>query len=1115
MPPFVGRKRRSASPVPAPPPAKRVKTGAPSASRPPPALQKKISRFTVGSDDSDSTLSEVDSDEFEDVAGPSKPSSYHRLAHAGKQDDDEDEDIEWEDTPAHPVAPDFSKREFKDVKITVDKDEEPYFSARNTTKKGPSKREKQARMWAHQMHVQFLLWHNAKRNEWVNDKKVHDILLKQLPSQITKEIEKWRRASGLTVESQERLSKDKKKKIKKWKANGERNERDWGRPSQRLEEGKPDMSSGDPIISLLKVLAAYWKKRFAITAPGLRKRGYSTRAILRKDIESYRSDKHHPAKHGERIQSLQHFRNLAEKCGGSRDIGAQLFTALLRAIGIEARLVASLQPTGFGFTKAEEMVPRKIIDPESSEDSDVGSEPEASKKKGKAQSRKAGVKSAPIDLDTDVEDDTKMETDDESVVDVTPAMPKARPAKYDRDLLFPVYWAEAISPITSKVYPVSPLVLENAVATSAETLAAFEPKGAKADKTRQVMAYVVAYSSDYSAKDVTVRYLRKRLWPGKTKGFRVPIEKVQIHDKRGKVKRSEQYDWFKHVLSAYRRSDRKRTAVDDTEDATDLVPAEPEKKQLEGDTLQSLKASTEFVIEKHLRREEALIVGAEPDRYFNLGKGEKQEEIAVYKRSDVRRVMTAESWHKEGRVPRAGEAPMKYAPVRAVTLTRKREAEEHLIRTGEKQMQGLYSEEQTEYIIPPPIKDGHIPKNSYGNIDCFVPSMVPKGAVHLPLKGCVRLCKKLEIDFAEAVVGFEFGNKMAVPVIQGVVIAKENEKVVRDAWRTWNEEQRKKEETKMEKLVLETWRKMVIGLRIRDRVQEEYGLPSGRGDLQSGRVKDDPIQLNEEDHTTGVEPDQNDHEFGGGFLVDHEDDANQREELTLDFFAESDTDRRGLPNISASQDYYSPDYSQGYPTPVSPPRLSEKSASAPGPEPILYDSDEDDLGSTRTPRDTAGGFLQDDEESSAAVPASKPKKTAKRKSITVASNDNGGENGTTAPELKPRPRGRPRKTATQQEAPTSSVKKTRSTPARGAKSKITSMNVDGSADSENDDTQTGSRESHASHDSGYTDSGIEMFTKQSEAPASTTVIGGSTGRRGRRLLRKESTRVTSPYFDQQ
>ena len=44
---------------------------------------------------------------------------------------------------------------------------------------------------------------------------------------------------------------------------------------------------------------------------------------------------------------------------------------------------------------------------------------------------------------------------------------------------------------------------------------------------------------------------------------------------------------------------------------------------------------------------------------------------------------------------------------------------------------GLYAEFQTIPYEPPPITNGRVPKNSYGNIDVYVPSMVPRGGVHI------------------------------------------------------------------------------------------------------------------------------------------------------------------------------------------------------------------------------------------------------------------------------------------------------------------------------------------------------------------------------------------------
>jgi xeroderma pigmentosum group C-complementing protein len=927
MPPFIPKKRLAATPPPgeSPPDTKKAKLKQNDKTQAKKAVQKpKKSILVLDSDDSDSSLSSVGSDNFEDVGLNGQSSTAQRRPHQHDADEcfsDDSDQVEWESAIQEKVEqyiPSGPAAVSGDIQFSIDADDDDFggFAANTSQRKqGISKTERATRIVAHQLHVQFLLWHNHVRNLWTSDKEVQKTLLDQLPSQIGKEVDKWKRASGLVQpkdakkknsvkkkDSPVKHEPSKKKPVKKGKLVNDRDERDWGRPSQRLEPGKADLSSGDPLISLLKVLSAYWKKRFAITAPGLRKRGYSTRLERRKEVESFKKGPHDPERHGERIQGIKEFREIAKRCEGSRDVGAQLFTALLRGLGIEARLVASLQPAGFGATKIEEMAPRKEVgkspgkkrhvssesDSEMADIDTIGSKAKAtSKKRPKVNIKGKAV--APTSLDSG--SSSASDSDDSSVVDITPSLPKRRPAKYDRDVPVPIYWTEAISPITNKVYPVSALILEKSVATNDDLLATFEPRGAKADKVRLVMAYVVAYSPDKTAKDVTVRYVRKHVMPGKTKAFRFPVEQLPVYDRSGKVRRYEDYDWFKRVMSAYGRSDDMRTAVDDIEDSADLIPQQPEKKLIDDavDTLTSLKASPDFVLERFLRREEALRPDAQPDRIFASGKGDNYKEEPVYRRADVERCLTTESWHKEGRIPKLGEVPLKRVPVRAVTLTRKREAEEHERITGEKQLQGLYSWDQTEYIIPPPIRDGVIPKNGFGNIDAFVPTMIPEGAVHIKQKGCVRICKKLEIDFAEAVVGFEFGNKRAVPVIQGVVVAKENEKEVRRRWKEWHEEQKRKDAAKKQKLILDLWRKFIVGMRIRVRVQEQYGEEAEAGGsadalparLKLGETRDEPVDLDEDRDdganslaptTTPGEPAEDEEIAGGGFFLPHSDD---------------------------------------------------------------------------------------------------------------------------------------------------------------------------------------------------------------------------------------------------
>ncbi len=849
MPPFIPHKRRlSTPPSDSPTPSKRSPAKKPSlfdtADKPSATASLQDNKAFLNQLDAlgndESALSDISSDEFEDV--DTAPSPKRRKVNHHEAEDD---DIDWEDA----IQPDETEISTSaadpsgDLEITLGRDVPiGSFTDPHDKKKGPSKVERQIRVATHCAHVQFLIFHNLIRNGWACDKEVQKILVGQLPASVKKEVEKWKVASGFSPSPETVKASVTKRKSGKKAAQNERNQRDWGKPAERQDRGAPNTSRGDPILRLLNVLAAYWRKRFTITAPGLRKQGYNSLAKLEEELASYKNEKHDPEEHGERISTIQEFRNLAKTCEGSRDVGAQLFVALIRGLGIDARLVASLQPIGFGWSKAEEASARRkktsgtspVEDIEASNSDEhvtrTTSKP-SPKAVGRSKKRPSkGAKEAPIDLSEDSENrnisENESDDDNASVIDVTPSTPRRRPSmNYDRDMPCPAYWTEVVSPISNEVYPVDPLILTPAVASNSEQLPLFEPRGAKADKAKQVIAYVVAYSDDGTAKEVTTRYLKRHMWPGRTKGTRIPVEKVPIYNKRGKIKHYEDYDWFKTVMSGYGRTHKMRTVVDDLEDAKDLKAAQPEKKEIKAneETLQGYKTSAKFVLERHLRREEALRPGSKPIKTFATGKGDNAKEEPVYSREDVEVCRTGESWHKEGRVIKDNELPMKMVPVRAVTLTRKREVEEAERDTGEKPKQGLYAWNQTVWISAPPIENGIIPRNKFGNIDCYVPTMVPKGAVHIPRRNTVRICKRLGCDYAEAVTGFEFGNKRAIPVITGVVVAEENERAVIDEWEKEEAERRIKEEGKREKTALSTWRKWLMGLRIVQRVREEYG----------------------------------------------------------------------------------------------------------------------------------------------------------------------------------------------------------------------------------------------------------------------------------------------------
>ncbi|KAK3339150.1 Rad4 transglutaminase-like domain-containing protein [Neurospora tetraspora] len=807
-------------------------------------------------DDDSSSLSSLSDGDFEDVPVLKKQKLSNAQVDEDEDDDDDDEDLEFEDVEPYyqpqPASANVPEVPTGDLELTLIRDTR--ISLANALgKKGPSKLERRIRVSTHCVHVQLLLWHNAVRNAWLCDPEVQGILLSHLPPKLWDEVDRWRRSSGLEVvvldgggavasskksPAQKKTRAQSKEKGKaKGKDVGVDRSRDWGQAAKNLEKGAVDMSHGDPLFRLMKVLSTWWKQRFRISAPGLRKWGYMTLERLDRLTKTFNQEKHQPERFGERIASLEDFRECASECAGSRDVGAQLFTALLRALGLEARLVASLQPLGFGWTKVEEADPEKEEDLNSTPKkkvvaTSVAKETVTAQASGTSTRRSASRKATKIQRSNS--ELIAADSDDDLVISDPEPEPTPRKSNkvYDKDLEFPHYWTEVLSPVTKKYLPIDPLV-KSIIGTNRELIESLEPRGSKADKAKQVMAYVVGYSPNGTAKDVTVRYLKRRTLPGRTKGMRIPIEKVPVYNKHGKVARYELHDWFQTVMKGYARGGRSKPALTDVdleEDATDLKPAKPEKKEVkEGEeTLQYYKQSKEFVLERHLKREEALLPNARPVKMFrNKGGGKNSTTTAqdepVYSRKDVVQVKSAETWHKQGRAPLPGEQPLKRVPYRAATNNRRREIAEAERLTGQKVLQGLYSFDQTDWIIPPPIENGVIPKNEYGNIDLFVEHMCPQGAVHVPYRGAMRVCKRLGIDYAEAVVDFEFGHRMAVPVIQGVVIAEEHHDQVMEELAKDEAEKKRKEDEKRRKAALGMWRKFLMGMRIVERIKQDYG----------------------------------------------------------------------------------------------------------------------------------------------------------------------------------------------------------------------------------------------------------------------------------------------------
>ncbi|KAG1728498.1 Rad4-domain-containing protein [Suillus paluster] len=532
----------------------------------------------------------------------------------------------------------------------------------------------------------------------------------------------------------------------------------------------------------------------------------------------------------ERIRSPNSLMKHALMQSGSRDTSAQLFTALCRALEIPARLVVSLQsiPWQSGVGKSRFKTSVKDRPPPG--------------QKGKQRARDSDVLSQDSDFEgaktTDPQPQAEMEANlGDPSSGGTPARSqmkgkgKARPvirlrktrnfsesrgsthlgpkAAPDPTTTPPVFWTEVFSRADGRWLPIDP------IRGFVNKRQVFDPSAENAFRNvvpqENRMIYVVALEEDGFGRDVTARY---------AKDYTAKVAKVQGV---GIGRRKEWWDGIVRLVTRPYRLQR-----DDTED-TELY----NHQLTEGmpTTLAGFKGHPLYVLSRHLKREEVI------DPPVELGKFRGEP---VYPRSSVISLKTAENWMRQGRVVREGNQPMKMVKQRAVTIGRKREMEVALEKArtdahggdGQEDMQGLYARSQTELYQPKPVVDGKVPKNDFGNIDLYVPSMLPEGSVHIPFKGVAKVAKRLGFDYAEAVTGFEFRKRRAIPIIEGIVVAEENETIIVEAYLEAENDAEEKARVKRLDQVHKRWIRLVQGLRIRDRLRKQYASDQGDATAQ-------------------------------------------------------------------------------------------------------------------------------------------------------------------------------------------------------------------------------------------------------------------------------------------
>lgn len=171
----------------------------------------------------------------------------------------------------------------------------------------------------------------------------------------------------------------------------------------------------------------------------------------------------------------------------------------------------------------------------------------------------------------------------------------------------------------------------------------------------------------------------------------------------------------------------------------------------------------------------------------------------------------------------------------------------------------LYGAHQTRIYSAPPVAHGRIPKNIYGNLDVYVPSMVPPGGIHIPHPETARAARTIGIDYADAVTGFVFKGRHGTAVTKGAVVAIEYREAVEEVLNAFEDDRTRAEEERKSHEALRMWKRMLAGLRIMERIE---------GYEVEGERKERDLVMKEEMDVADREEDEA--EEGGGFLPERD-----------------------------------------------------------------------------------------------------------------------------------------------------------------------------------------------------------------------------------------------------
>ena len=395
-----------------------------------------------------------------------------------------------------------------------------------------------------------------------------------------------------------------------------------------------------------------------------------------------------------------------------------------------------------------------------------------------------------------------------------------------------------------------------------------ERKRATTADATSSMPYVVAFYGDSGARDVTRKYA-------------AAFSQALHH-------RTPDWKWWETITTHMDRLHRDAVACDCSPELRKLIDSADKAELFEMDTRSSkervpgtmteIKNHPLWVVERFLSRSQC-IHPRHPVKALIAGE-------PVFPRSCVKELKSAERWKSECRrrvIDALIDSPVRKIHSRALQarikqLTRAREgwflskAEGSKERLQSEEWRAtmskdeecpqdpqtilgdipLYGEWQTEPWTPPSAVGGVVPKNDRGNVDLYGNALPPPGTVHVNLPRVSKTAKLMNIDYAPALVGFEYkaGGK-TLPLFNGIVVCEEFKDELLKRHEDAEEARRITLEAKAYKEACTHWRLLLGAIWTRARLRDEFqdGVTTEEADPTARRIAA-ARAMNERDETT-------------------------------------------------------------------------------------------------------------------------------------------------------------------------------------------------------------------------------------------------------------------------